>query len=56
MRRYQEVRLVYNKEYKIYHMRHQIEIKNCSRENRIFEIYLKIGIFEIKYKNENFRN
>ena len=47
MRRYQEVRLVYNKEHKTYHMRHQIEIKNCSRENWIFEIYLKIGILKL---------
>ena len=38
---------VYDKEHKTYHMRHQIEIKNCSRENRFFEIYLKIGVLKI---------
>ena len=42
--------LVYNKEYKTYHMCHQIEIKNCSRENWIFEIYLKIGVLDIIWK------
>ena len=38
---------VYNKEHKTYHRRHQIEIKNSSRENWIFEIYLKIGVLGI---------
>ena len=33
-------------------MRHQIEIKNRSRENQIFEIYLKIGVLEIIWKLE----
>ena len=47
---------VYNKEHKTYLIYHQTEIKNCSRENWIFEIYLKIGSFEDLFENWSLEN